>query len=192
MNTNFYFGTPVYTSIIQDHDELECIQAEIKEAISKADKNNINMDNPWDDTVLTSFSYDDQKNFNCNQFIKDTPLFKQYILKNVHQFFPNAQNIDIFESWFNISRKGGFQHFHCHPESHISGVYYFQTNGNDGNIKFECNSSALKNSIFRQNCIEIPPEVGKIILFPSFLDHAVMMNTTNDQRISITFNINVM
>ena len=38
-------------------------------------------------------------------------------------------------------------------------------------------------------CISVVPKEGKIILFPSFLDHLVEPNLTHEPRISISFNI---
>jgi uncharacterized protein (TIGR02466 family) len=38
----------------------------------------------------------------------------------------------------------------------------------------------------------IPPEVGKLIIFPSWLDHGVNPNLSDTDRISMSFNINLM
>ena len=37
----------------------------------------------------------------------------------------------------------------------------------------------------------MPPEVGKFVFFPSYLEHYVEFNTTKNPRISISGNIKV-
>ena len=41
------------------------------------------------------------------------------------------------KSWINEFRKGSYAHEHHHSTADISGVYYYQTNGNDGSLFFE-------------------------------------------------------
>jgi uncharacterized protein (TIGR02466 family) len=149
------------------------------------------MENPWEDGVLTSFKYDSELNF-----VNKTPLLKDYVIKHTLEYLKHIiktkkENIIIQESWFNVSKTGGYQHVHCHPTMDISAVYYYQTNGDDGSLMLSPDSSGLKNSIFNVEYKKIPPQEGMLILFPSFLDHAVLMNKTNHDRISITFNIKV-
>ena len=39
--------------------------------------------------------------------------------------------------------------------------------------------------------IKIEPEEGKLLLFPSYLNHAVEENLSDEDRIVISFNINL-
>ncbi len=95
--------------------------------------------------------------------------FKKYIKKNV--------NYDI-ESWFTLIEKGYHSHVHDHMADY-SGIYYYNTNGNDGDLFFTNESSKLN----------VKPEKGKILIFPSKLKHGVETNETNHERISLAFNI---
>ena len=105
-----------------------------------------------------------------------------------------VDSIDIKQSWCNISNRDAFQHFHVHGDMDLSGVYYHQTNGNDGDIVFR--NPSLVNRFHKltyniDNSVNYKPEVGKILLFPSFLEHAVFHNNSDDKRISISFNVTV-
>jgi ectoine hydroxylase-related dioxygenase (phytanoyl-CoA dioxygenase family) len=40
-----------------------------------------------------------------------------------------------------------------------------------------------------QDNLAITPEVGKMVLFPSFLKHGVQTNKSNQNRISLAFNL---
>jgi uncharacterized protein (TIGR02466 family) len=76
----------------------------------------------------------------------------------------------------------------------LSGVYYHQTTNNDGDIVFR--NPSLVNRFHKLtynigNSVNYTPEVGKILLFPSFLEHAVFHNNSDDKRISISFNVTV-
>ena len=90
-------------------------------------------------------------------------------------------------------QKGNYAHIHKHGFSDISGVYYYRTNGSDGDIFFETPVTETGCSKFWMNhslTFSIPPEKGLILLFPGWLSHGVRTNTTDNQRISLSFNIN--
>jgi len=71
-------------------------------------------------------------------------------------------------------------------------VYWFKTNGKDGNIVFRNALKALKcnpigNSATNES--EFQPDQGRIVMWPGYLDHGVRENKTNEDRISLSFNI---
>jgi len=84
------------------------------------------------------------------------------------------------EFWFNVALLGESTGVHNHNgKALISGVYYLQVPENCGNIVF------LKGN---KEKLEISPKSGKLLLFPSELDHCVQNNMGNDKRISVAFN----
>ena len=52
----------------------------------------------------------------------------------------------------------------------------------DWNVGLKCN-------MYTSSIWEILPEEGKLLLFPSWLDHEVDQNLSQEKRISISFNI---
>ena len=101
--------------------------------------------------------------------------------------------------WININGKGGYNSRHCHPGSIISGAFYIKV-PEDSESPFILLKSREStdygfgeafedpNSVENVNTILIPSEEGKLILFPSYLEHEVPPNQSNDHRISISFN----
>lgn len=94
-------------------------------------------------------------------------------------------------SWITSNDKGEYPPFHNHLNADISGVYYYQTNGEDGNIFFVTPTLAMTNSVFSKlaDNFHVKPEVGKLLLFPGWLQHGVATNTSNNNRKSLAFNI---
>ena len=131
---------------------------------------------------------------------------EQEILKCVTAY-SNGLNLNanyyIKESWFNFGKKNTFQFEHAHSNSLISGVYYYNTNTQDGKIEFRHpNPIAAATQGFPYKSVmtgnfpariattfNFAPEPGKLILFPGWLTHRVLPNTTNNERISISFNL---
>jgi uncharacterized protein (TIGR02466 family) len=82
--------------------------------------------------------------------------------------------------WANINYKGGFNRPHMHPNSLWSGVYYIKTPENCGHLKCEDPKSVA--------AMTLPLISGRLIMFPSWLNHCVDPNESNDIRISVSFN----
>ena len=97
-------------------------------------------------------------------------------------------------SWLSKFGQGCYGHIHNHGTSDISGVYYYSTNGEDGNIFFQTPAPGHEMSrCFSQYCggaRHYIPREGVLLLFPGFLDHGINTNTTDNVRISLSFNIN--
>ena len=184
MPTEFWFPTPIYYHQFASQ-ELAQIQQEIDRAVPK---HMSQLTRPWDDQVLTTFNY---KQF--PDFLKHTPLLKDKIREHIAEFIGSSVGFAFYDSWMNVSAKHGYQNYHYHNDSTISGVYYYRTSGQDGAIKFKPESVAYQDSkliglLNVSKTITYQPSMGKLILFPSFLQHAVLMNMTEEDRISISFN----
>jgi uncharacterized protein (TIGR02466 family) len=185
MPTEFWFPTPIYYHQFSGK-QLAAIQGEIDRAYPTYTNQ---LTRPWDDQVLTTFNYS-----KLPDFLKDTPLLKDKIREHIVEFIGASQAFTFYDSWINVSSKHGYQNYHYHNDSTISGVYYYRTSGGDGAIKFKPESIAYQDSklislLNVSKTITYQPAVGKLLLFPSFLQHAVLMNTTEQDRISISFNI---
>ena len=88
------------------------------------------------------------------------------------------------EFWFNIARPGESTGWHDHKDrSVLSGVYYLKVPDNAGDILFRKRD---KNETVEW---KIRSETGKLILFHSNIEHAVTINKSNHDRISVAFNL---
>jgi len=103
----------------------------------------------------------------------------------------------IDESWINIDGKGCYQAAHTHPRSIISGTYYHQCDGDEGNLVLYNPIPYIQYGQFPENIYtcggELPVQIqkGKLVMFPSWLQHRTDCNKTDKERISIAFNISV-
>lgn len=196
MPTENWFPTPIYYNMIDNVEEVQ------KELLSLLEKFTFHKSPRigWD---KNSGTFSDGYNEGENMLAKYKPsLFLTELYKNLNLFFndlnfvPQNHNADIIikESWFTRTQKNEYHHRHLHAFSEISGVYYVKTNGNDGSIAFYPPSSILfVSKIYsgKSDTITYRPEVGKLLLWPSLLEHGVISNQTDDDRISLSFNISL-
>jgi len=111
----------------------------------------------------------------------------------------NMPELKISNYWFNINRKGGMNASHTHPRSVLSGAFYINSNEKDGEIIFERGDNAqcylpdgLNNGNFYTSVTYVyPPKINRLYIFGSWMTHWVRPNTTNSDRISLSFNTHV-
>jgi uncharacterized protein (TIGR02466 family) len=106
----------------------------------------------------------------------------------------NNPQMVIRSMWGNINPKGGMNFAHVHPGSWMSGVYYIQLPKGSDQIVFE-DPRPSRIMDFQRSCLiddayfTHNPKVGELLLFPSWLPHLVFPNNSDEERISISFNI---
>lgn len=114
---------------------------------------------------------------------------------------PLKRKLNITNIWLNVNQGGHYNIRHLHPDSIFSGVYYVR--GGDieekGMIHFHRNQleQYILATYFEVGNGEHPwtdtmithyPNTSKMILFPSWLEHEVEYNKTDEPRISVAFN----
>lgn len=140
-------------------------------------------------------------------------LFKEAYMRllKLHEIFNFRDDLKpkIETAWFTINNKGHFNHPHTHRGYTFSGVYYVTAPENCGDLilvhpsqvfpyHYESWVNHLPVSPFKGQTLEhsmakvyYKPEPGKLIIFPSWLQHYVLPNQTDDDRISISFDVNL-
>ena len=105
------------------------------------------------------------------------------------------------DCWFNINGKGNYNNKHVHPNSDFSGVLWLKTPENCGNIVFGSPhnfSSYMEIQSYTQEFKDdtrcdcsyfFNPIEGRMLIFPSSLQHEVEPNESDEDRISVSFNI---
>ena len=130
--------------------------------------------------------------------------FKPLLEKTVHitqsiigDISSNQPEMVIRSMWGNINPKGGMNFTHVHPSGWLSGVYYIQLPEGTNQITFE-DPRPARMMDFQRSCLvndeyfSHNPKVGELLLFPSWLPHFVLPNTSDENRISISFNIELL
>ena len=103
------------------------------------------------------------------------------------------------EMWVNVLDTGGRQAMHNHANSFISGVAYltrthpeartvFMKPPGGSDFSFKNDHAGIETGPYNADkWISMPPEPGDVVLFPSYLLHAVPTNA-GERRISLAFN----
>ena len=108
----------------------------------------------------------------------------------------------IDNMWININNTAGMNVEHYHPFCLLSGVYYVRCNDSNGNLYFRNPNPVnydwgkdvsiykdYSDNIVAADTWDFVPKEGDLYLFPSWAKHGVLSNTTNNNRISISFNL---
>jgi uncharacterized protein (TIGR02466 family) len=140
--------------------------------------------------------YLDTKEPVLNSLINNIKINSNFIIKNI---LKNKEEVNLTSIWFNMNEYKDFNLPHNHPFSKISGVFYIKVPKNSGNIVF-LNDTKIENYLFNGQITEynnynssnwsIKPEENILYLFPSWLNHYVQPNFSNEKRVSISFNLN--
>jgi uncharacterized protein (TIGR02466 family) len=124
------------------------------------------------------------------------------VAKTTSRHFANADIADLkegYHGWVNVNMKGAYNAPHNHIGCLWSGTYYVsvpKTNFPDsGAIEFMDPRSAQTQGIkgssnsFLNPKMKFVPEVGSLVVFPSYLLHWVYPNEHEEERVSIAFNM---
>jgi hypothetical protein len=95
-------------------------------------------------------------------------------------------------SWFTKNDPGDYLQIHHHNDVDITGTYYFQSTGDDGELFFESPVGPAPHSLCfsgEHTRIYSQSKTGKLILFPGWINHGVLKNTSSSTRIGLSFNV---
>ena len=108
-------------------------------------------------------------------------------------------NIRIKEMWAIINKKNDFNVIHTHPNCYLSAAYYVKAPKDCGRFQIECPNIARRYAypeIEKKNELNIEVagidvEEGDLLIFPGYLPHKVAKNESDEDRIVISFNVDV-
>jgi len=108
-----------------------------------------------------------------------------------------TKECEITGCWATFLAPGASHKLHNHPNNFLSGVYYVRTGEGADTINFH--DPRRQASVIRPPVAELTAENtdqvvvrvsdGTLLLFPSYLEHSVDANRSDDERISISFNL---
>jgi len=116
------------------------------------------------------------------------------------EYFKFNKFLNISNIWFNINRYKDSNSKHMHPNSLLSGVFYSKVPDNSGDIRFFNSDSVLaffsnvemiKRNKYNAYSHILRPETSFLHIFPSYLNHCVEPNLSNEERISFSFNAHI-
>jgi uncharacterized protein (TIGR02466 family) len=105
--------------------------------------------------------------------------------------------VEITACWATVLAKGATHKAHTHPNNFLSSVYYVRVHQGSNTINFH--DPRKQSQIIRPPVVELTGENtdqvvvrltnGTLLMFPSYLEHSVDVNMSEEERISISFNI---
>ena len=127
----------------------------------------------------------------------------QDLLINVISNIPSFRNnVDVVcDSWVNINPPHSFNVKHCHPNCDIAGVLWIKIPENSGDIVFHspynyisynemiCYTRGFQEKGKYFHDYKFPAREGNLLLFPAHLEHKVGDNNSDEDRISVSFNL---
>lgn len=118
----------------------------------------------------------------------------EFYCSKVHNY--QYDSIFITSSWYNVNTPGSSHHLHKHPNSIVSGVFYVRAPKGGGDLVFTRDTDMIvplrkeiPTNMQSVDFCPVEPEDRLLILFPSYLNHFVTRNNSNEDRISIAFNV---
>jgi uncharacterized protein (TIGR02466 family) len=177
------FGVPIWGFIMQEQkyqsrDYVDCI-FEIKDSNPSVKKSNFG-------------------GYQTHDNLHKIPVFREFVTSlekigaNIFSEYTDnkIQNMQITELWGNINNHGDFNGAHVHGGV-LSGVFYIKTPINCGKLIFKNPAVRSDAHLIRMKDYPIIPEPLACIIFPSWLEHYVEPNMSDEERISLSFNLNV-
>ena len=119
---------------------------------------------------------------------------REGITKYTEKILNSKQRLVITQCWTNRNPPGTNHHEHVHPNSIVSGVFYFKVGDKLPPIQFAKDiQSSFKLDPIGYNSVNaetflLPCVSGELLLFPSNLRHSVPINQGEETRYSMSFN----
>jgi len=180
------FPTPIYTTKINRSFTKQELQF-VKEQKKHCTNNEGNI-NTKDNYILNRKEFKNIKKFldkHCKEYLNTIICPKTNI------------EIYITQSWLNYTETNQYHHKHEHPNSVVSGVFYFDSDIKNDKILFSHPITYTqivpeidkeKFNLWNSRTWWFPVETGNLFMFPSSTTHQVQTKQGNNTRISLAFN----
>ena len=136
------------------------------------------------------------------EIINEDDVLQLFLINCLSNFPPIKESVELRGyAWININKPGDYNIKHVHPTNNLSGVLWIKCLENSGDIVFDSPNNFesflenksydddFKKSNFIDDSYHCYPTEGRMIVFPSHLQHHVQENKSNEDRISVSFNI---
>jgi uncharacterized protein (TIGR02466 family) len=176
-NQHNIFSTPIWGFVLNDQKYQSIDYIEAIKTIEKTEP-----------SVKRSNFGGYQTHDNLHQ----VPVFKEFTSTLIHiaQKCLDRQ-VKITEMWGNINYKNCYNGAHTHG-GELSGVFYLKVPKNSGKLIL-CNPAVRSDGKFlRANNFAVEPDSLALIMFPSWLEHYVDPNLSEEERISLSFNFSIL
>jgi len=144
-----------------------------------------------------------KNNFTDNLPEEEGKELQKIFIDEAEKFLEEVSNkkidLQITKSWITHTSKFGFNTPHSHADNTVIGVYYINTFDKCGDLllhdprgahtfltKYEINTN--NNLVSDRSYHRISPNVGDLVLFPTYIVHSVEPNMSDEVRKSLAMN----
>ena len=107
------------------------------------------------------------------------------------------EGFEITGCWANLNPRGAWHKPHSHGNNYLSGVYYVRAPEGADRITFhdpriqveQISPRVLNRNAHNSNAHTLKIQEGQLLMFPAWLAHSVPENSSDELRVSISFNI---
>jgi len=158
--------------------EHNLIKDEIIQLIERENGKSVNESS---DYIVTKQDYENSFNFEREYVQLLLPVIKNYIQRAFNEYM-FLSNCTITNIWYHIYSKNDTYGWHIHDSVNWTGIYYLKLPKHAP--KTDIKSLVKKNKVFTPKVKE-----GDVVLFPAHLHHRSKHLNTDEQKISIVFNL---
>ena len=138
------------------------------------------------------------KNSIQHKFLLETTKYVFDTIKNYGWKLIPSRTI-VTEMWAIINKPNDFNVIHTHPNSYLSAAYYVKAPEDGGrfvidnplNVATHSYPAEEKKTEFNLKTAGLKIEEGELLIFPAYLPHKVSENNSKEDRIVISFNVNI-
>jgi len=186
------FPTPMFTGKLSDLSVCDRVENKLRE-LQKAGQG---FPSPAG-VPLAYMTPDDLQNLPEMKELVDVVMFESgrildaYAIKRDSHYITNM--------WANIANPNRRHHMHVHPNCLLSGLVYIKTPKNCGSTVFasprmllkEIQPTFLEKNEFNADVFVMPPEKGRMLIWPSHVPHGVEQGAADEaeDRIIVAFNV---
>ena len=132
------------------------------------------------------------------QFPKMKQMFTHISNRLIKEGLNYDNKLEISSSWFTKTHKGEQSPMHDHKNCVFSAVYYYgDYDDKVGNLIFKnpiVNLTSYRLNVGKSNKfntydIEITPQSGSLLIFPSYVSHKIDVHKSDIPRLSLAFNM---
>jgi len=182
------FSSPLYHTNIKNDLDIQEVETIFNNA--NLDKQELMISNTGN--KFTS----NQNVLNANSSTTIYKAIKKHVDIYFYELLRAERDIEIYitQSWINKSVSGDYHQVHTHPNSFLSGTFYYKTDMNAGHLTFAdpkytpLEYRKQEYTAFNSNLWKVIPNEYDLVLFPSYVLHGVGINTSSCTRISLAFN----
>lgn len=191
LQPQIFYGTPIWTRTISAH---ETINPPLIEALKK-----IEASTPAIKRSNVGGWHSDLNLHHHPDFAPLCQVIAQAVRRcalSLDYDFQRGQ-LKFQNMWANRNGQGDYNASHVHPNAFLSGSYYLSVPPEGGNIEFNdpVRERVMMPVPIRPGSnkaakrIEFKCRNGMLVIFPSWLTHAVQPNRSTEMRYSLAFNI---